>query len=113
MENTQLYSEKPPKDDTMDGMAVATMVPSTAARNMASISASVMTGRFRCQLTAIPMTAAPETEDDHGSPGIRRPAGRPRLGEPASAAARWRRSYRPNAGARIGPAPFARARRHG
>src|SRR5690606_2225999 len=110
MENTQLYSEKPPKDDTMDGMAVATMVPSTAARNMASISASVMTGRFRWRTSAVSMTATPSTDDEPGRPGTRPPAGRPRLGEPASPSARWRRSYRPNAGARIGPAPFARPR---
>ena len=38
-EKTQLYSEKPPRREAMLGIAVATIVPSMAARNIATTSA--------------------------------------------------------------------------
>src|SRR5690606_33583846 len=44
-ENTQLYSEKPPKSLTMVGIAVETMVPSMAVMNMASMTEAKIKGR--------------------------------------------------------------------
>src|SRR5690606_1915474 len=38
-EKTQLYSENPPRREAMLGIAVATIVPSIAARNIATTSA--------------------------------------------------------------------------
>src|SRR5699024_5070280 len=49
-ENTQLYNEKPPRSPTILGIAVATIVPSIAAINIATIKEIGTSGRriFLC-----------------------------------------------------------------